>query len=280
MVRTWMVLALSLSPMLAAAAPDPRVAAEIEATLVRLHELGALDSAADSPVEIEQAPQIRYELGAVVDLASVQDGLPVVALTPGGNAERLGLRVGDRLLRLNAVVLAGAPDPVAAFRAAVGASQGRFEIDLVRGGRELSLAGVASATEVPGYRLSVLAPRGACGRISTFDSAPRGRQLFPVVLVAIDGRAIADSDTSVHRLAPGRHVLTLAEAIDADRFSGAQQVVRDRRSRERHKTLEIDVEADTTYQLAARFQLDRRSEIRSGAYWEPVVWRESVEACR
>lgn len=119
-----------------------------------------------------------------------------------------------------------------------------------------------------------------CGRISTFDIAPRNQQLYPAVLIAIDGRKPAAVEGTSFRLPPGRHVLTVAEAIDPHRFNRVEQVQRDRRSRERYKTIEVEVAADTTYFLAARLNLEQRGEIRSGAYWDPVIWKEATEACR
>jgi hypothetical protein len=119
-----------------------------------------------------------------------------------------------------------------------------------------------------------------CGRISTFDVAPRNQQLYRAVLIAIDGRKPANVEGHSFRLPAGRHVLTVAEAIDPHRFNRVEQVQRDRRSRERYKTIEVDVAVDTTYFLAARLDLDRRGEIRSGAYWDPVIWKQATEACR
>lgn len=117
-----------------------------------------------------------------------------------------------------------------------------------------------------------------CGRISAFDLAPRSQQLHDAVIIAIDdaypGRRHA------HRVAPGRHRVTVAEAIEAHRFSPLQRVERDRRTRDRYKELVIDVQPGMTYRIAAKLHLDRRGEIRSNAYWDPVVWSEVAEACR
>lgn len=118
-----------------------------------------------------------------------------------------------------------------------------------------------------------------CGRISTFDVAPRNQQLFPAVLIAINGKAPATTASATFRVPVGRHTLTVAEAIDPIHFSRVAQIERDRRSRERYKTIEVDVKDDTTYRLAAKLHLDRRNQVRTGEYWDPQIWSEVNESC-
>jgi hypothetical protein len=56
---------------------------------------------------------------------------------------------------------------------------------------------------------------------------------------------------------------------------------RARLDRKRYKTLEIEVQAGVTYRLAAQLNRDVRGDgIREGAYWEPVIWKETPERCR
>jgi hypothetical protein len=119
-----------------------------------------------------------------------------------------------------------------------------------------------------------------CARISTFDVAPRNQQLFPAVLIAVDGRLPGPTSAESWRLTPGRHVLKVAEAIDPKRFTALQNRERDGRNSDRYKTLEIDAQPGITYRLAARFHVDRRGNMRSGDYWEPVIWKQSAEPCR
>ena len=75
------------------------------------------------------------------------------------------------------------------------------------------------------------------------------------------------------------HVLKVAEAIDSKQFIGAQNRERDGRRGDRYKLLEIEAEAGYTYFLAARFHLEHRNEIRTGAYWEPVIWKQREVPC-
>lgn len=125
-----------------------------------------------------------------------------------------------------------------------------------------------------------LAAESTCGRISVFDSAPRGQQLYPAVLIAIDGRLPGPSDSPSFRIAPGKHVLTVAENIDAHQFSSVQQYQRSNAGRDRYQKLELDVQPGVTYRLAAKFDPDQRNAIRDNAYWSPMVWSQISETCR
>ncbi|MCK7594512.1 hypothetical protein [Pseudomarimonas salicorniae] len=119
----------------------------------------------------------------------------------------------------------------------------------------------------------------SCARISTFDSAPRAQQLFPAVLIAVDGDLPGPTGAPSWRITPGRHVLKVAEAIEPNRFTTTQNRERDGRRADRYKTLEIDAKPGITYRLAVRFYPDRRNPMREGRYWEPVIWKESPEPC-
>lgn len=128
--------------------------------------------------------------------------------------------------------------------------------------------------------LGSTAQASTCGRISTFDIAPRSESLFPAVLIAVDGRLPGPTSADQWRLPPGRHTLTVAEAIDANRFTPSQNRERDgRRVRDRYKTLVVEVEPGVTYRLAARFIPEGRSQVRRNAHWEPVIWKQSPEPC-
>lgn len=119
-----------------------------------------------------------------------------------------------------------------------------------------------------------------CGRISVFDVAPRNQQLYRAVLIAVDGKLPGPTSSSTYRVTPGKHVLRVAEAIEPYQFSGVNQYKRDRRGHERYEEIEIDVQPGITYRLAAKFNLDRKHEIRDGGYWDPVIWQEDPESCR
>src|SRR3546814_19909585 len=88
--RTLTLLAcLALSGILPAAAQTGNeVEAEVDAALLHLAERGALGSF-DQPLAIARPAQVRYELGAVVDVRKPDSrGIEVLAVTPDRAAAR------------------------------------------------------------------------------------------------------------------------------------------------------------------------------------------------
>jgi hypothetical protein len=154
-------------------------------------------------------------------------------------------------------------------------------------GLGLPLGANASAAQ-SGGELRLLPATGSaergqgCGRVSVELRPPVvSEKVFPLVLHEIDGRLPGPSGSVVHRLGVGRHHLKVSEAIDARRFTGWENRKRATLFRyERFKYLVLNVEADTTYRIGARFIPEASSEVRSGAYWEPVVWSEVTQPCR
>jgi len=138
--------------------PDPRIADEIEEALLRLADMGVLQGGDGRPLVIERQPRVRYELGAVVGIEDGLDALPVVAITPGGHAERMGLKVGDRIVSINGIVMARSADPGADFAQSVSRAQGKVALTIRRDDREILINGIAEAIEVPGFRLSISQP--------------------------------------------------------------------------------------------------------------------------
>lgn len=290
----------------APAAPTPleqRLHQEVQSVLLRLIEDGELDAAAAAELSLAAPASQQPDFGAILDVRhrSGQAGLPVVAVTPGSSAAALGLQAGDLIVAVNTVALAGlgadaAGHSLAAarLRAELLAQVDAVELRVQRAGSELALRGPVRIVELPAYRLelgaalahaSVAAAGGgdgvsSCGRISVFDIAPRTHKLYPAVLIAIDGKLPGPTSSDVFRITPGPHQLTVAEAIDWRQFSDLQRLHRDRNMRDRYKVLEVVVQPGITYRLSARFHPEERHSIRDGAYWEPVIWKESPETCR
>jgi hypothetical protein len=295
--------------------------------------LDALDRAEPGqPLRIERPVRVHYGLGAVVDPQPTDAGAPQVrAITPGAAAIRMGLREGDRLLRINSVDLSNAQAPAEALRAAVQGGAGDLHIELMRNQQRLSLRGTADRITLPAFSLNAQAlpepialsaaqtpstappdpdnptptertdmnPKhiaaaalaaialstaaspaladSTCARISSFDTAPRGQSLYGAVVISINGRLPTGDDTS--RVEPGRHVLQVAEAIDANRFTDLELRARDGRRGERYKELVIDAQAGITYRVAARLKTGKDVNVINNTHWEPVVWSEAAEPC-
>lgn len=286
------VAALALAgPASAQPPPESAVDEEFRQALMRLVESGALPN--DGGMVVIERPAERVaNFGLLIDSDS-RDGLRVLGTLPGGSAERIGLRAGDRLLAANDVDLRG-DGGSARMRSLLDALDDgdTLTVRLQRGGRELELAGTVDAIQLPAMRVELQTggaggdghvpgdPESTCARITTFPAAPRTRDLFPANLVAVDGRSPGTVRQDSFRVSPGRRVLTVAESIDPSYFSGVANSQRSRRAGQLHKTIEVDIQPGVTYLLAARFIRDRSSEILDGSYWQPVIWKERAEPCR
>ena len=282
---------------------EQRLHEEMQAVLLRLVESGELRSQDAESLSLSAPHSQQADFGAILDVrhrADRDDGLAVLGVTPGGSAAGLGLQPGDRILAINGASLVGlGSDESGRARAATRLREGLVAaadaVDLLvaRGSGETHLRGAVRVVQLPAYRLdlgSALAgaalaatsegdPDSSCGRVSVFDIAPRSQRLYEAVLIAIDGELPGPPGSHSFRLAPGTHRLTVAEAIDSRQFDAIALRQRDGRQRDRYKELEIVVQPGITYRLAARFHIEERNSIRDGAYWEPVIWRESPEAC-
>ncbi|PPJ43426.1 MULTISPECIES: PDZ domain-containing protein [unclassified Pseudoxanthomonas] len=260
---------------------------ELDAALLQMSERGDLKDTG-SPQVIQKPAQVRYELGAVIDVRSAQRaGLPVLALTPDGPAARLGLKVGDRLVGLNGVRLDGATPPAPLLEQAMQRGEGRVAAEVLRGGTALKLNGIAGVVAVPAYRIEIgTQAKGACGFVTTHGGVvPKSRDVFHADITTIDGRSTPLQPANRHRLAVGQHVLVVREFIDTHRLNSAQLFQINKMKRfemaKAYKPLVVDVKPNMSYRIGARLLRDKldTQSLRDNAYWEPVVWEEVAERC-
>ena len=97
-----LVLGLFAAGPVGAQSADARTVEAGDSAILSLIESGAIDVWSDAPVVLQQPARVRHELGAVVNPQPGDGGPPrIMAITPGGAAERMQLSVGDRLLAVN-----------------------------------------------------------------------------------------------------------------------------------------------------------------------------------
>ncbi|HVT33598.1 MAG TPA: PDZ domain-containing protein [Rhodanobacteraceae bacterium] len=285
---------------------EQRVREELSVVMMDLIQSGAFGSTAPQQIALDvDAPAKKVSnLGLLVDSKhGGGDGLHVLAVTPGGNAERMGLRAGDVLVALNGTSLATS-DGAAVLRRTVDTlpEGGKLAFDLRRDGRAETVGGTSASMYLPAMHLSIgegsaLASNGAagsaaapgatdaagavegCGRISDFDVAPRGKGLHGAKIITIDDKSPGPSGAKAYRVDAGRHVLKIGEKIES-RYLSFNDRQRNARIGGGYKTLTVEVAPDTTYLVAARLNEDQRDNPANGAYWDPVVYQESPEACR
>ena len=292
---------------------EQRLREELSVVMMDLIQSGAFGSTAPQQIalDVEAPPQKVSNLGLLVDSKGGSgDGLHVLAVTPGGNAERMGLRAGDMLVALNGASLASA-DGASTLRQTVDAlpDGGRLDFNVRRDGKSEKLGGTAASMYLPAMHLSVGAGTAlasnagnaganaaaggqgsstygggndaaeGCGRISVFDVAPRQQQLHAATLITIDGITPGPFGAKAYTVKPGRHLLKVGERIES-RYISFSEVQRNSPMLGGYKTLEVNVAPNTTYFIAARLNDAERANPAHGAYWDPVMWKEVPEDCR
>ncbi|MBS0571429.1 MAG: PDZ domain-containing protein [Proteobacteria bacterium] len=234
-------------------------------------------------------------LGLLVDSASAQaahDGLRVLGATPGSVADQLGLRPGDLIVDVNGTALAnlgadanGRALAAATFNAALAElpQASPLRLRILRDGVTLALNSPSrTAASTAPTDVAEAAPAtpatGGCGRISTFDVAPRNQHLYRAKILLLDGTTPGPTGTPSFRVSAGTHKLLVAENIPTEQM-GVGSIASLRSRRDTSKTLIVTVQPDTTSLLAARLNTDKASEFAHGAYWDPVIWRVIAEKC-
>lgn len=239
-----------------------------------------LDLAADGLQAGSLAGQARYELGAVVDVrrASV-DGVTVLAITPGGAADRLGLRPGDQLRAINGRRLDDIVKPGSTLESALQQSSGVLRVEAMRNGNPLVLSGRADT-------VSSTPREGSCGRVSARAGVvPRREYIFVADITQVDGRSTPLYPEYRHKVSVGNHVLVVRDFIDPKRLNSAQivQIAKMKKFAyaRAYKSIVVNVEPGMSYYIGARLLRDKldTQSIRDNAYWEPVVWKKVAEAC-
>jgi membrane-associated protease RseP (regulator of RpoE activity) len=203
------------------------------------------------------------ELGAVVDVRRADPGgLRVMAVTPGGAADRIGLRAGDRLQTLNGQRLAGTSEPAPALAQALRASGGTLQFELLRDGKPVRLSGPVDLRTLPAG--------AGCGQVTDLlDGLPAASNVRRVDITQIEGRNTAPAAAARHPVASGTRVLIVREHVPA------QPPPQRPLSSYARKAFLLEIEPDTTYHIGARPLSGNGAE---GA-WQPFVWQATREGC-
>lgn len=261
----------------------------VEAALLDLGARNALGESGE-PLKIRKPAQVRYELGAVVDTRSSGNGLQVLAITPGGAADRLGLQADDRLLAINGTRLVDVADAGETLESAMRDSNGQLRLQVARDSGTVQLSGPADVAAIPPYELTIGADPAVegCGYVSDeLGVPPRSHNTYHAAITTIDGRSTpVGHSPNRYRLEAGRHVLTIVETIvDRHRFTDSQRRrlsrARIRGTSEDYKALVLDVEPGFSYRIGARLLEDKLDPagIRAHEYWKPVVYEKIAVQC-
>lgn len=209
----------------------------------------------------DSAATHAYELGAVVDVRRASPlGLRVMAVTPGGAADRVGLRAGDMLQSVNGHRLDGDGRPAPALAQALQAGGGALQVQALRAGQPLSLSGSMG--------LRSAGATAGCGQLtSQLDGLPGTSHVRKVDITQVEGRRAPLADAPRHPVAAGTRVVIVREHVPRSPPRPLSSYA--------SKAFVLDVEPDTTYYVGAR-----PLAANANGAWEPFVWQTLAEPCR
>lgn len=227
----------------------------------------------------------KASLGLTLDPNYSNRGLKVLSVLPGSTSDESGIMAGDLLVDINGN---GISQENAKERIAELASMSAGEsvtLGLVRGNEKLTKSLRLNEQYIPSVRVEVgdssnaeviieksSLNADACGRVSVFFTPPKALDLYPVTFYTIDGEGVLTSRHSF-KLPVGKHRIQLHEQIDDFRLKRRSKSIVQR------KELIIDVQENTTYYLAAKFDSSEKLTLDNDKIWEPIVWKQVENRC-
>lgn len=230
----------------------------------------------EQKVVLEEPARSYVDWGAIL-----QPNGKILSVRENSVASTMGVEVGDRLTHINGVAI-NQGELATTLETFERLEHGEtFTVNITRNNQSLELTGTALATVIPGWRLEVVnqveehavgqSSNKNCGRLTVFFTPPETADLYPAFVNTIDGENVRVRNPNF-KLAVGRHQIGLHELIDNPSIRRGQAI-------DAEKIIEIDVEPNKKYHLAAHFIREKRFERRDAGYWEPVVWRVTEQTC-
>jgi molybdopterin-binding protein len=232
-------------------------------------------------IELDIPSSKSPNLGLVLDINDAQ-GYKVMSVSPGSLADNLQITTGNIITAINGVNTKDDTQRLAFLELENTLPGDTITLQINKQGTMSSVEAIVEGQYTPSIKLEIgdtsivtnnttsqiidELDETACGKVSVFFKPPFTRNLHYATVTRINERNV-NSERESFRLPPGKHTVYLHEMIEDSMFT------RRSRSLQTAKTLEIDVKANTTYYLAAKFIRKNRSEQRNGGYWEPVVWK-------
>lgn len=120
--------------------------------------------------------------------------------------------------------------------------------------------------------------QSGCGYVSTSTKPPVSKEVYPATIRQIDGREV-DGDKRI-KLTVGVHQIAVQELIANERRGYTKlRKLGNKETKLVLKVLELDVKADGNYLIGAQLFEDRIDPAKPNDYWEPVVWRKTLDSC-
>ena len=245
----------------------------------------------DLHIELALPASLSPNFGLVLE-PSEDKGLKVLSVGPESLAEHLQIQQGDYIVAINQMSLqeAGVGAVLNELQNVTPGDSIAFGIDSK--GQSLALTSVVKGEYLPAFNLEIGQAKStqasdsrsaddelamsddACGTVSVLFRPPETKRLYNLIITHINDRKVLSSKAK-YRLAPGNYTLRVQEQIN-DPLLKRSRVVS-----QRPKFLEVEVKANHTYYLAAKFITEKRLRPQTNEFWEPLVWKVKEDsACK
>lgn len=125
-----------------------------------------------------------------------------------------------------------------------------------------------------------LSAQTTCGYVSATSKPPLSEGIYPADIVRIDGKDVPKRALNRYPLSVGKHQIALQEQVaSTPRGYTLLRKLGNKATAVVLKIIEIDVKANTSYQLGAKLDKTKIDRKQPDAFWEPVVWREGAAEC-
>lgn len=279
------VASLAISSVIASTQVTPeseqllqRMQENIKSTLLNVAKI---ETAAGNNMEnfyyqISIPEHYSMQFGMVLDFINGTEGLTVLSVSPGGFAQKIGIKVNDIILSIDDYVV-NPTNYMTALKKLKDKQHESIRFNVAREDGKLQLLGSVEPLKIPSLNLVAFRSDAKedtssnCGRVSVFQ-LPRGsNKLYSATFYKINDRNLMTRDDTSYKLKPGKHTIFIKEQIQGT------QITRNRNSRA--KAIEITVEAGKQYALAAEFIPENRMLSFRNDYWRPALWKVTNRKC-
>ena len=126
----------------------------------------------------------------------------------------------------------------------------------------------------------LLAQDTACGYISTSAKPPQSEGIYPADIRRVDGQDTPKRALNRYPLTVGKHQIAIQEQVaSTPRGYTLLRKLGNKAAPLVLKIIEIEIKANTSYQIGARLDKAKIDRKNPNDFWEPVVWKQSEQAC-
>lgn len=247
-----------------------KLQARINLMLSDIQRLEAESDNLEFQVDLSQLTKSETRFGVTIDRATNQ----VIRVDEGSNADSLKLKPGDLIKKIQVN-----DKRVKNISELVLTDGDKLDVSVERDNQWVNLATQVKSKSIPAWRFLVenepQYPAKACGVVTLLFTPKITQDIYNVEVAQLDDDNIISSKV-IFKLKAGTHSFKLYDKIPSERVLSS---FRQRKPYKIGKTLEVKIEPNKRYYLAAKFDRTKRWKTKDGEYWEPMIWKVEDYEC-